>query len=81
VEIIKQFLYKNNINLYIFLKKNLQNKVNFPVDIHIFLLKNLKRDSTIIEAGAADGNDTVFLGGTSQTQKFILLSLCLACTI
>jgi FkbM family methyltransferase len=73
VEIIKQFLYKNNINLYIFLKKNLQNKVNFPVDIHIFLLKNLKRDSTIIEAGAADGNDTVFFGRNFPNSKIYSL--------
>ena len=73
MEKIKQFLYKNNINLYIFLKKNLQKKINFPVDIHIFLLKNLKKDITIIEAGAANGNDTVFFATNFPKSKIFSL--------
>lgn len=78
---LKNIIFQNNINFYIFLKKHFQRKINFPVDIHNFILKNLSNESIIIEAGAANGNDTVFLGGTSQTQKFIFLSLFLACTI
>ncbi len=70
---MKNFIYKNNINLYIFLKKHIQKKLNFPVDIHNFLLKNLKRNSVIIEAGAADGNDTVFFGKNFPNSKIYSL--------
>ena len=70
---IKNFIYKNNINFYIFLKKNLQKKLNFPVDIHNFILKNLQKNSIIIEAGAANGNDTVFFGENFPKSKIYSL--------
>ena len=57
---LKNIIFQKNINFYIFLKKYFQKKINFPVDIHNFILKNLSNESIIIEAGAADGNDTVF---------------------
>ena len=70
---IKNFVYKNNINLYIFLKKYVQKKLNFPVDIDIFLLKNLEKNSVIVEAGAANGNDTVFFGENFPKSKIYSL--------
>lgn len=70
---IKNFIYKNNINLYIFLKKYVQKKLNFPVDIDIFLLKNLEKNSVIVEAGAANGNDTVFFGENFPKSKIYSL--------
>ncbi len=70
---LKNIIYQNNINFYIFLKKYFQRKINFPVDIHDFILKNLSNESTIIEAGAADGNDTVFFGKNFSNSKIYSL--------
>ncbi len=70
---LKNIIFQNNINFYIFLKKHFQRKINFPVDIHNFILKNLSNESIIIEAGAADGNDTVFFGKNFPNSKIYSL--------
>lgn len=54
------FLYLNFPNVYIFLKKNIKKEINFPINAHIFFKKNLNRNAMIVEAGAADGWDTLF---------------------
>ena len=70
---LKNIIFQKNINFYIFLKKYFQKKINFPVDIHNFILKNLSNESIIIEAGAADGNDTVFFGKNFPNSKIYSL--------
>lgn len=70
---IKDYIFWNNINLYIFLKKNIQRKLNFQVDIHLFLESNLSKSPTIIEAGAADGNDTLHFARTFPNGKIFAL--------
>ena len=70
---LKNIIFENNINFYIFLKKHFQRKINFPVNIHNFILKNLSNESIIIEAGAADGNDTVFFGKNFPNSKIYSL--------
>lgn len=70
---LKNIIFQNNINFYIFLKKHFQRKINFPVNIHNFILKNLSNESIIIEAGAADGNDTVFFGKNFPNSKIYSL--------
>lgn len=70
---IKNYIFWNNINLYIFLKKNIQRKINFQVDIHLFLESNLPKNPTIIEAGAADGNDTLHFARTFPNGKIFAL--------
>ena len=54
------FLYLNFPNVYIFLKKNIKKEINFPINAHIFFKKNLNKNAMIVEAGAADGWDTLF---------------------
>lgn len=73
INYLKNIIFQNNINFYIFLKKHFQRKINFPVDVHNFILKNLSNESTIIEAGAADGNDTVFFGKNFPNSKIYSL--------
>ena len=70
---LKNIIFQKNINFYIFLKKYFQKKINFPVDIHNFILKNLSNESIIIEAGASDGNDTVFFGKNFPNSKIYSL--------
>ena len=70
---LKNIIFEKKINFYIFLKKYFQKKINFPVDIHNFILKNLSNESIIIEAGAADGNDTVFFGKNFPNSKIYSL--------
>jgi FkbM family methyltransferase len=56
---IKKYLFLNFLNLYIFYKKNIKKKLNFHMDPHLFISKNLPKKPIIIEAGSADGNDTL----------------------
>ena len=54
------FIYLNFPNIYIYLKKNIKKQINFPMNPHIFFKKNLNKNAIIVEAGAADGWDTLF---------------------
>ena len=70
---IKSKIYNNYPNLYIWLKKHIQKETNFPINIHNFLSKNLNENPLIIEAGAADGRDTLFFAKKySKSQIYAL---------